>query len=178
MSEHAAQHYAGISRRMIRQSHYELTRRGDRLQASEKAAGAVAHAVKAVGEDRLWRHDSHNRRRAIIDLVAAEYGQPELTVLQDIADRLHDNFYEDQLEDWQVQERLTQLTSRLEALVATRTLPPNPNFVPSPGQQRVLDRLRLTPAEIEANEAKEFPPPMPPFAPEDEEWEEDDGEAA
>ena len=178
MSEHAAQHYAGISRRMIRQSHYELTRRGDRLQASEKAAGAVAHAVKAVGEDRLWRHDSHNRRRAIIDLVAAEYGQSELTALNAMADELHENFYEDQLEDWQVQERLTQLTRRLEALVEIRTLPPNSNFVPSPGQQRVLDRLRLTPAEIEANEAKEFPPPMPPFAPEDEEWQEDDGEAA
>ena len=165
MSEHAAQHYAGISRRMISQAHYELTRQGDRLQASDKAAGAVAHAVKAIAEDRLWRHDSHNRRRAIIDLVAAEYAQPELTVLQDIADRLHDNFYEDQLEDWQVQERLTQLTIRLESLVATRTLPPNPNFVPTPAQQRILDRLRLTAEEIAANEAKEFPPPMPPFPP-------------
>ena len=169
MSAHAAQHYASISQRMIRQSHYELRRKGDRLQASEKAAGAVAHAVKAIAEDRLWRHDSHNRRRAIIDLVAAEYAQPELTLLNAAADELHDNFYEDQLEDWQVQERLTALTRRLESLAATRTLPPNPNFVPSPGQQRVLERLRLTEEEVAANEAKEFPPPMPPFAPEDEE---------
>ena len=174
MAAHAALHHAKTSQRMLLQSHYELNRLGDRLQASEKAAGAVAHAVKAVGEDRLWRHDSHNRRRAIIDLVAAEFARPELALLQAAADELHDNFYEDQLEDWQVQERLLQLTSRLETLMETRSLPPNPDFIPSPAQQRVLDRLRLTEEEIVANEAQEFPPPMPDFVPPEEDSE--DGE--
>ena len=173
MSAHAAEHYAGISQRMISQSRYELNYKGDRLQASEKAAGAVAHAVKAVGEDRLWRHDSHNRRRNIVDLVAAEFERPGLVILHAVADELHDNFYEDFLEDWQVAERLTQATSLLESLVETRTLPPNSNFVPSLAQQRVIDRLRLTEEEIRDNEEKEFPPPLPPFVPPEEDEDEE-----
>ena len=43
--------YAEVSRRLIRQAAEELER-GDLIQASEKAWGAAAQAVKAIAEQR------------------------------------------------------------------------------------------------------------------------------
>ena len=75
----------------------ELHTMGDRVQASDKASGAVAQAVKAIAEDRNWRHRSHNLRRDIVGLLADEFQQPQMRHLQAIADQLHDNYYEDWL---------------------------------------------------------------------------------
>ena len=47
-----------IGRRFIMQAAQYLLQ-GDRLQAGEKAWGAVAHNLKAIGEQRGWQHDSH-----------------------------------------------------------------------------------------------------------------------
>ena len=49
--------YAALSRRLVRQAQEEFDT-GDRLQASEKAWGAAAHAVKAIAESRGWNHNS------------------------------------------------------------------------------------------------------------------------
>ena len=133
------------------------------MQASDKAARAVAHAVKAIAEDRQWRHGSHNLRRQIMDLIAAEFNFPDLQVLEQRADELHNNFYEDLLEDWQLAERLSTLTALLESLTEIRRMGPNPDFVPSPEQQRAVERLRLTLEEIQANASIDFPPPLPPL---------------
>ena len=127
------------------------------------AAGAVAHAVKAIAGDRQWRHGSHNLRREIMDLIAAEFNRPELGHLQAVADRLHDNFYEDPFQDWQLKERLDTVTGLLESLMELRNLGINPDFVPSMEQQRSIDRLRLTEEEARANASIDFPPPMPPL---------------
>ena len=163
MATENADRHAEYSRRLIKQANYELVEKGDRVQASDKAAGAVAHAVKAIGEDRHWRHASHNLRREIMDLIAAEFDRPELRALQDAADRLHDNFYEDLFQDWQLAERLSTLTALLESLMEVRSRGSNPDFVPSPEQQRSIDRLRLTEEEARANASIDFPPPMPPL---------------
>ena len=47
-----------IGRRFIIQARKHLDE-GDRLQAGEKAWGAIAQNLKAIGELRGWRHDSH-----------------------------------------------------------------------------------------------------------------------
>jgi len=158
---------ADNSRRFIAEAHYELEKKGDRLQASEKASGAVAQAVKAIGYDREWRHNSHQLRREIVDLLAAEYGRPEWQALQGTADQLHDNFYEGRLHDYQVADRLAKVTDLLPALLAVRDLAPNADFVPTPGQQRAIARLRLTEEEAAAIPLIDFPPPMPPFNPDE-----------
>lgn len=158
-----AEHHSRTSRRLIRQANYELARRGDRVQASDKAAGAVAHAVKAIAETRNWRHDSHNNRRRIVDLLSYEYDLPELTDMQAAADQLHDNFYEDLLEDYQVQRRLRRVTELLEVFTELRQQGPNPGFVPTPAQERSLNHLRLTPEEAAARESIQYPPPLPDF---------------
>ena len=157
------EHHYKTSRRLIRQASYELDKRGDRVQACDKASGAVAHAVKAAAEARHWRHDSHNLRRRIVYLLSAEYDLTDLTAMQDAADRLHDNFYEDLMFDHEVRERLGRVTGLLETFTELLEREPNPDFVPDPEQERMMIRLRLTPEEIEERLAIEYPPPPPDF---------------
>ena len=155
------EHHRKTSRRLIRQAGYELDRRGDRVQACDKAAGAVAHAVKAVAERRYWRHNSHNRRRRIVDLLAAEYDLPELTVMQDTADQLHDNYYEDWMFEPEVQVRLERVTGLLTTFTELLEREPNPDFTPTPQQELMLSQLRLTAEEIEERLTMDYPPPPP-----------------
>lgn len=162
-------HHARESRRLIRQARYELEKKGDRVQASDKAAGAVAHAVKAVAEARHWHHDSHNRRRRIVTLLSAEFDAPEWNLMQDSADKLHDNFYEDLMFDTEVQVRLNQVTALWTTFIELLEQEPNPNFVPTPDQELMLSRLRLTAAEIADRANIQYPPPPPDFAEDDEE---------
>ena len=58
---------------LIRQAEAEL-QDGDRLQASEKGWGAAAHALKAVAEQRGWRHNSHGLLIGVADTLAGETG--------------------------------------------------------------------------------------------------------
>ena len=152
------EHHLKTSRRLIRQAGYEL-KRGDRVQACDKAAGAVAHGVKALAERRYWRHDSHNRRRNIVHLLAAEYDLPDLSVMQDTADKLHDNFYEDLMYEPVVRERLVRVTGLLADFIELLEREPNPDFAPDPHQEQMLARLRLSEEEIAERWAMDYPPP-------------------
>ncbi len=145
-----ARNFVLQSRRFIQQAHYELGKKGDRLPASEKASGAVDQAVKAIAYHRQWRHNSHPLRRKIVDLLAAEFRQPELRDLQNSADRLHVNFYEGTLRDWPVAQDLADVTAWLESLLEVGELGGNPNFAPtwsSSGQSTgcSLPRRKLAP---------------------------------
>ena len=165
MTTNVAQRYADQSRRFILQAHYELEKKGDRYQASEKASDAVAQAVKAIAADRGWRHSSHQLRREIIALIAVEFGRPELRALQATADQLHSNHYEGSLHDWQITELLADVTTGLESLMEVRDLGRNPEYAPSTAQQLAIERLRLSEEEAAAIPMIDWPPPMPPFDP-------------
>ena len=165
MTTDVAQRYADQSRRFLLQAHYELEKKGDRYQASEKASNAVAQAVKAIAADRGWRHSSHQLRREIIALLSIEFGRPELRALQSTADQLHDNNYEGSMHEWHIAELLADVTAGLESLMEVRELGSNPDFVPSTDQQRAIERLRLSESEAAAISMIDWPPPMPPFDP-------------
>ena len=162
---------ADDARRLLAQAHYELHKKGDRLQASDKAARAVAHAVKAIGCDRQWRHNSHNLRRQIVNLLAAEFGQPKLANLPAIADQMRDNFHKDSLYEWELSEYLSRIAAGMELLWAVRTQGGNPDFTPSPKQQQAIARLLLTEEEAAALPLIDYPPPLPPFVPPEEDAE-------
>ena len=147
MSVAKANRHADLSRRLMAQANYELNTMGDRVQASDKASGAVAHAVKAIGEDRNWRNGSHNLRRDIIGLLANEYGQPELLHLQAMADQLHDNYFEDQLGDSLVGQLLAETTRMIVLVWDIREAGPNAGYLPQPDQQRIINRL-LIPEDV------------------------------
>ena len=88
MTTDVAQRYADQSRRFILQAQYELEKKGDRYQASEKASDAVAQAVKGYRrgpEMAAWFPST--LRRQIIDLLSIEFGRPELRALQSTADQ-------------------------------------------------------------------------------------------
>ena len=68
-----ADDYAAFSRRFVRQAQEEFDK-GDQLQASEKAWGAAAHAVKAVAASRGWNHNSHRLLFDIVDQMARDLG--------------------------------------------------------------------------------------------------------
>ena len=119
--------------------------RGDR---PAKASGAVAQAVKAIAEDRNWRHRSHNLRRDIVALLSEEFQQPQMRHLQAIADQLHNNYYEDWLAEALVTGLLADVNSLIPLLWEDRERGPNRDFTPTPAQQRIIDRLLLS--EIEA----------------------------
>lgn len=165
MSTETANRHSDLSRRLIQQANYELDKKGDRVQACEKASGAVAHAVKAIAEERQWRHGSHNLRRTVVDLVSAEFHLPDLILLHAVADQLHENFYEDRFHNSQLKERLQRATDLVEQLWEIRERGPNPDFVPTPDQQRTIERLELSEEEASTVPLIDYPPPLPPFEP-------------
>ena len=93
---------------------------GDMRQASEKAWGAAALAVKAAAEQRGWVHDSHVRLFDNVKRISQETGDAELHDLFHVANSLHQNFYEGWQTDDSVQrgiQRVRVLVDRLDALL-------------------------------------------------------------
>ena len=105
-----------ISRSFIRQAQAELDK-GERLQASEKAWGAAAHAVKAVAEHREWQHRNHRHLFQTVSKLSHEQDDPELRNLFDLASALHQNFYEDWRTEDFVQDGIDHVSRLLEKLL-------------------------------------------------------------
>lgn len=73
----------------------EMITQGDRLQASEKLWGAVAHRLKAFATERDWPYRSHADGRVIIGHIASYAGDPQISTLFQAALDAHQNFYDD-----------------------------------------------------------------------------------
>ena len=91
------QEHLEISQRFRDQGLAEIES-GDLLPGSEKLWGAAAHAVKAVAEQRGWKHDSHAILFRAVRTIAATSGNPRIISLFQSASDLHINFYEAHLE--------------------------------------------------------------------------------
>ena len=104
------------SDRLIRHA-YEQLEKGDRLQASEKAWGAVAHRLKIVADHRSIPYKTH---RDVFDLQNAlirEYPNPrELESLFGNAHELHQNYYVDSVPIWQLRRQLDLASELLDIL--------------------------------------------------------------
>ena len=69
---------------------------GDRLQASEKLWGAVAHRLQVIARARGWKTGTHKQFYGVVERLAKEVADPqELQDLYGIATGLHSNFYRD-----------------------------------------------------------------------------------
>ena len=165
MSDIIARRHVALSERSMAQANYELEQNGDRPQASEKAYVAVAHGLKAIAEYRGWRHNSHNLRRRIASLLAEEFANAEILTLSAVAWELRDNFFEDRMSDAEVAQRLALITGRLTILREIWEGGPNPDFVPSSGQQESIELLRNNDPAVVNDPEAELPPPLPPFNP-------------
>ena len=85
--------YTEMSQRYIQQAEEEFQKE-DLCRASEKAWNAVVHAVKAIGEQRGWRHDSQERLFTISGQIAEELERPDLARLFRSVAGVHFNVYE------------------------------------------------------------------------------------
>ena len=82
------------SERLIRHAEEKLAE-GDRLQASEKAWGAVAHRLKVIAERRGWEYNTHAQVYRIIKQLSVEQDNRQITVLFSAAKGFHQNYYID-----------------------------------------------------------------------------------
>ena len=86
--------HAVHSERLMRHA-WEQLERGDRLQASEKCWGAVAHALKAVSQRYGWRHRTHAHNNAVAAHLSDLASDDMIYVLYSAAEALHVNYYDD-----------------------------------------------------------------------------------
>ena len=105
------------SERLMRHAYLELEK-GDRLQTSEKAWGAVAHAIKAVAARRGWRYDAHSDASRIIRRLVNETGDREFRHLFNTANYLHQNYYKDVMPLVDLREALEDVEELVEMLNA------------------------------------------------------------
>jgi hypothetical protein len=82
--------YKGASKRLFKDS----GKQRDLRQASEKLWGAAALMVKAVAEERGWKHDGHAELFRAVDKIIDASKDYEIYDLFQVANSLHANFYE------------------------------------------------------------------------------------
>ena len=87
------QTYQQDSERFLAQARAELFN-GVLAQALEKGWGTAAQMVKAISEQRGWRHRGHALLFEAVDTLADEAGDQDIACLFDVASALHVDFYE------------------------------------------------------------------------------------
>ena len=133
--------YAELSRQYIARAD-EYLRAGDRVQASEKGWGAVAEAIKSIAEQRGWNHQGHRLLNDIAYQLTTEWGRPDLRRLFDAMEKLHINFYEDNMGLDAIAASVGDAKTLLGELESLREQPPRP--LPLDSRERRLRWRRLT----------------------------------
>ena len=115
-----------VSKRMIQQAREELDER-DRLQATEKAWGALAQMMKAHGQQREWLNlGGHRTVGHIARQLAAEYADLRITDAFIGADNGHRNFYDSELSPRENEGIITVLGKVLPDLETSLRESPRP----------------------------------------------------
>ena len=76
---------------------------GDHLQGSEKLYGAVTQAIIAVCQQRGWRYKSHRAMQQAVAALSREHDDPTLLNGYLAANKFHENFFHDNMEDYEVE---------------------------------------------------------------------------
>ena len=130
-----------ISQRFILHAREDLER-DNRLQAGEKAWGAVAQYLKIIGEQRGWYHKSHRQLDSIGRHLVAEYDQAQLAVaLSDAYHKGHESFYDNQRSFQEIEETIEEVEEALPALESLQYAAPLPFTINSNRQLRRLIAL-------------------------------------
>lgn len=114
--------YAAAGRAYLAAAYQSLAE-DDLPQASGKGWEATENMVKAIAEERGWRHRSHRLLYDIVEDLVDETGDENLSRWFQAASVLHTNFYENALRPRVVRRNLRevqQLLAELEPLLATK----------------------------------------------------------
>ena len=115
-----------ISRELLAKAWEELDA-GDLLQASEKAWGAAAFALKAAAEKRRWFNDADWKLGRIADILSLELDDPSITTGYSATRDAHYNYYHHEFGAWQIAARIAaaaRVISSLEPVLAPGYAPP------------------------------------------------------
>ena len=127
-------HYLEDSYKLLAQARSELEQ-DDFRQASEKAWGAAALAVKSVAAERNWNHNDHGLLFDVVAQLNDERRRVRLDRLFQAASGLHKNYYEDWLTPEAISEGIAAVASLIERLEQARR-PPRGGFRPRTDRQR------------------------------------------
>jgi len=94
--EDLVEHYQSLSEDYLTEAR-ELLNAGDLVQASEKFWGASALAVKRIGAMRGLKLEQHGSLWGFVSRLSRETGDKALIRLFTVANGLHRNFYEAQM---------------------------------------------------------------------------------
>ena len=111
-AESLAEKHTRLARQLIDDARQEIAA-GDLVQGGEKLWGATSHAIRAYRASYALPHGRYaHRRRAVFDL-AEQLDNPFVRVTFGIAQSCHGNFYN----DWLEQEDLDAYLPDIEQLV-------------------------------------------------------------
>ena len=100
--EMTAAEHAQTAREFLAASDREFAA-GDHLQGSEKLYGAATQAIIAICQQRGWRYKSHRAMQHAVADLAREYSDPTLLNGYLAANKFHENFFHDNMEDYEVE---------------------------------------------------------------------------
>jgi hypothetical protein len=157
-----ADRYTEISQYLLEEARQQLDR-GDLIQASEKAWGAAAHAIKSLAQTRAWNHTRHDLLADVVEQISGEWDRTDLVILLKSAEAMHHNFYEHQRSSQYVQGSINDVTTLIEELHALRQQPPRPFTPETRDQQTRLRKLTRRPPPDD-DDVSDLPPvrPVPP----------------
>ncbi len=100
--EMTAAEHAQTARDFLAASDQEFAA-GDHLQGSEKLYGAASQAIIAICQQRGWRYKSHRAMQQAVTALSREYDDPGIVNGFSAANRFHENFFHDYLEDYEIE---------------------------------------------------------------------------
>ena len=115
-----------ISRELLAKAWQELDS-GDLLQASEKAWGAAAFALKAAAEKRRWFNDADWKLGIIADILSAEMDDPGIAAGYSRTREAHYNYYHHEFGAWRIAALIAaaaRMINSLEPVLAPDYAPP------------------------------------------------------
>ena len=98
--EHAAPRSAhSVHSNALLRHAQEMIDKGDRLQASEKIWGAVAHKMRDLARKRGWVWTTHRGYDRYAQYLRKQTGNPDIATLTRSMEQFHANFYDDHMDD-------------------------------------------------------------------------------
>ncbi len=77
---------------------------GDHLQGAEKLYEAVTQAIIACCQQRGWRYKSHRAMQQAVASLSRERDDPTILNGYLAANKFHENFFHDNMEDYEVEQ--------------------------------------------------------------------------
>lgn len=116
MTQKTLEHYQGLSKKYFEEAK-EFLNKGNLAQTSERLWGASALAVKAIAAKRGIKIEKHGSLWDFLTKLSKERKDESLITLSIMANGLHRNFYENQMN----RESLEVAIRNVEELIARLT---------------------------------------------------------